>query len=68
MLFIDEAYSLSRSRGEELRARNSRHLVKLMEDHRGDTAVIVAGYPEEMAQVNAHCTHPAGLRSFAGCR
>lgn len=51
VLFIDEAYSLappgdaSWDYGHEAIST----LVKLMEDHRGDIAVVAAGYPEAMA-------------------
>lgn len=52
ILFIDEAYSLSRDEdghwdyGEEAIAI----LLKRMEDYRDDLVVIVAGYPEPMAR------------------
>ncbi|TMQ90190.1 AAA family ATPase [Actinomadura soli] len=51
VLFIDEAYTLTQSPlkgdyGHEAIAE----LVKLMEDHREDLIVIVAGYQQEMAE------------------
>lgn len=62
ILFIDEAYTLARDTesasgfGQE----SIDTLVKLMEDHRDDTVVIAAGYPDEMDEfVDAN----PGLRS-----
>jgi stage V sporulation protein K len=49
-LFIDEAYSLAQEGAGEFGAEAIAMLVKLMEDHRDDLAVIVAGYPDEMRQ------------------
>jgi hypothetical protein len=51
VLFIDEAYTLTQSPlkgdyGHEAIAE----LVKLMEDHREDLVVVVAGYEQEMAE------------------
>jgi hypothetical protein len=48
VLLIDEAYGLTRA-GDAFGEEAIDTLVKLMEDHRDDLVVVVAGYPEEMA-------------------
>jgi len=48
VLFIDEAYALARGDTQDFGEEAVATLVKLMEDHRDDLVVIVAGYPDEM--------------------
>ncbi len=51
VLFIDEAYSLSnQATANDYGSEAIDTLVKMMEDHRDDLVVIVAGYTEEMRQ------------------
>ena len=52
VLFVDEAYTLSRSEGGSGdHAREAIDtIVKMMEDHRHEIAVIAAGYSKEMAK------------------
>jgi len=49
VLFIDEAYALTPTHGSDFGAEALATLVKAMEDHRGDLAVIAAGYGDQMA-------------------
>ncbi len=47
-LLIDEAYALARGGDNDFGREAIDTIVKFMEDHRDDLAVIAAGYPEEM--------------------
>jgi energy-coupling factor transporter ATP-binding protein EcfA2 len=49
VLLIDEAHALARGVGTDFGHEAIDMIVKLMEDHRDDVVVIVAGYPDEMA-------------------
>lgn len=60
LLLIDEAYALARGNENDFGREAIDTLVKHMEDHRDDLAVVAAGYTEEMADFID--TNP-GLRS-----
>ena len=48
ILFIDEAYALSKGGDNDFGKEAIDTLIKLMEDHRGEIIVILAGYQKEM--------------------
>lgn len=60
VLLIDEAYSLVRGGEKDFGREAIDAIVKLVEDRRDDTVVIMAGYPDEMAELMS--SNP-GLRS-----
>ena len=49
MLLVDEAYALARGGEDDFGMEAIDTLVKFMEDHRDDLAIVAAGYTEEMA-------------------
>lgn len=51
MVLIDEAYALARGGENDFGREAIDTLVKFMEDHRHDLAVVAAGYPAEMDQL-----------------
>jgi Holliday junction resolvasome RuvABC ATP-dependent DNA helicase subunit len=51
MLLIDEAYALARGGANDFGREAIDTLVKFMEDHRDDLAIVAAGYPDEMADL-----------------
>ena len=60
VLFVDEAYSLSRGGDKDFGREALDTLVRLMEEDRADLVVILAGYPDEMETL---LTLNPGLRS-----
>ena len=50
MLLIDEAYALARGGDNDFGLEAIDTLVKFMEDHRDDVAIVAAGYPAEMTE------------------
>jgi SpoVK/Ycf46/Vps4 family AAA+-type ATPase len=60
ILFIDEAYALKSSKDDAFGQECIDTLVKMIEDHRNDLVVILAGYTEEMRNFLHHNT---GLQS-----
>ena len=50
ILFVDEAYALTGSRGSSYGTEAIDTLIKAMEDHKGEFIVIFAGYKKEMAE------------------
>ncbi|MDQ4097358.1 MAG: AAA family ATPase, partial [Actinomycetota bacterium] len=50
VLLIDEAHALARGEETDFGHEAIDMIVKLMEDHREDVVVVVAGYPDEMAK------------------
>jgi len=60
VLFIDEAYSLAGESAQDYGSEAISTLVKMMEDHRHELAVVVAGYETEM---QTFIRSNSGLRS-----
>jgi hypothetical protein len=60
MLLIDEAYALARGGENDFGIEAIDTLVKFMEDHRADVAIVAAGYTDEM---NTFIDSNPGLKS-----
>ena len=58
MLLIDEAYALARGGENDFGREAIDTLVKFMEDHRDDLAIVAAGYTEEMDDLHRHQPGP----------
>nr|WP_081505162.1 AAA family ATPase [Paenibacillus senegalensis] len=50
VLFVDEAYALARGGEKDFGKESIDTFVKMMEDHRDEFVLILAGYPSEMQQ------------------
>ena len=50
ILFIDEAYSLTNGNGNDFGKEAVEVIIRQMEEHRGEFALIVAGYTKDMEQ------------------
>ncbi len=62
VMFVDEAYALARGGEKDFGKEAIDTMVKAMEDYRGEFLLILAGYPQEMAQFLA--TNPGLLSRF----
>jgi stage V sporulation protein K len=60
MLFVDEAYALVKDPKDTFGKEALDTLIKLVEDHRDDLVVVLAGYPAEMEEL---LSHNPGVRS-----
>ena len=60
MLFVDEAYALVKDPKDTFGKEALDTLIKLVEDHREDLVVVLAGYPREMDEL---LSHNPGVRS-----
>ena len=54
MLFVDEAYALVKDVKDSFGREALDTLIKLVEDHRDQLVVVLAGYPSEMNELMAH--------------
>ncbi|GAB3944751.1 hypothetical protein GCM10029976_069380 [Kribbella albertanoniae] len=65
VLFIDEAYSLAGGSGRDFGHEALATLIQLMETHRDDLVVVMAGYPAEMYRlVESNPGIASRIRSF----